>query len=231
MDPHYRILFIGNSHTYYNDLPLVTADLFEALCPGTRMVPVMIAHPGRLLEEHRWEPEVRFNVLHGQYDWVVLQQGAHPFPGLSTLMEDGAALAAQARQAGAEPIAYMTWSEARFPEKQADMTHAYLEFGKSRQVCVCPVGAVWDSVRRLNPDIPLYDEDGEHASPTGSFLAACTFALMLSHTVHVKAGQTPTAEQLDTILAHAGPAYGIPRYTAELIAFRAQSILRESGLL
>jgi len=231
MDQQYRILFIGNSHTYYNDLPLVTARLFEALCPGARMVPVMIAHPGRLLEEHRWEPEVRFNVLHGQYDWVVLQQGAHPFPGLSTLIEDGAALADQAREAGAEPIAYMTWSEQRYPDRQAVMSQAYHEFGKAHQVRVCPVGTVWDAIRKENPDIALYDEDGEHASPTGSFLAACTFALLLAHTVHVKASQMPAPELLESAIAHAAPAYGIPRYTAEQIAARAMSILRDTGLM
>ncbi len=231
MESQYRILFIGNSHTYYNDLPLVTSRLFEALCPGTRMVPVMIAHPGRMLEEHRWEPEVRFNVLHGSYDWVVLQQAAHPFPGLSTLLEDGGAIAEQARQAGAEPIAFMTWSEARFPEKQADMTHAYLEFGKAHHLRVCPVGSVWSAIRRDHPDLSLYDADGEHASPTGSFLAACTFALMMAHSVHVKAAQAPDVEQMNAAIAHTAAVYGIPRHTSELIASRAMEALREAGYL
>lgn len=230
MTQQYRILFIGNSHTYFNDLPLVTARLFEALHPGTQMVPVMIAHPGRLLEEHRWEPEVRFNVLHGHYDWVVLQQAAHPFPGLTSLLEDGGAIAEQARQAGAEPIAYMTWSELRYPEKQATMTHAYLEFGKAHQLRVCPVGAVWDAIRTQNPEIKLYDDDGEHASNTGSFLAACTFALLLSHTAQGSGNQAQEVDMPEDVLAHAGPAYGIPRHTAERIAACARATLCEMGL-
>ena len=37
-----------------------------------------------------------------------------------------------------------------------------------------PVGLVWDKVRHGHPEIELYYHDGEHASPVGSYLIACT---------------------------------------------------------
>jgi len=45
----------------------------------------MIAHDGRSLSEHAIEPEVRFNILYGDYDYVVLQEASHPFAGEESL--------------------------------------------------------------------------------------------------------------------------------------------------
>ena len=66
-----RVLFIGNSHTYYNDLP----ERFRQICvsEGVPVEVTMLAHGGKGLDFHRNEPEVRFNILYGNYDWVVLQ--------------------------------------------------------------------------------------------------------------------------------------------------------------
>ena len=40
---------------------------------------VMIAHGGWYLAQHVEELDVRFNILFGGYDYVVLQEHAHPF--------------------------------------------------------------------------------------------------------------------------------------------------------
>ena len=59
-----RILFIGNSHTYFNDMPFMVSEMAREdgiLCEVT-----MIAHGGWFLEQHVQEPDVRFNILYGQ---------------------------------------------------------------------------------------------------------------------------------------------------------------------
>ena len=66
-----RILFIGNSHTYFNDMPQMVARRF--LEEGYDCEVTMIAHGGWFLEQHVKEPDVRFNILYGHYDYVVLQ--------------------------------------------------------------------------------------------------------------------------------------------------------------
>jgi len=71
------ILFIGNSHTYFNDMPLMVKD--RADDDGFNCRVTMLAHPGWFLSQHVEEPEVRFNILYGEYDYVVLQEHAHPF--------------------------------------------------------------------------------------------------------------------------------------------------------
>ena len=71
-----KILFIGNSHTYFNDM----AGMFAQLCAAHPDIgPVHIAqltHGGVSLCWHRDEPEARFNIQYGGYDYVVLQQAA-----------------------------------------------------------------------------------------------------------------------------------------------------------
>ena len=72
-----RLLFIGNSHTYYNDMPLMAAK--KARAAGYDCEVTMIAHGGWFLAQHVAEPDVRFDILFGNYDYVILQEHAHPF--------------------------------------------------------------------------------------------------------------------------------------------------------
>ena len=67
----YKVLFIGNSHTYYNDMPLMAAK--KARAAGYDCEVTMIAHGGWFLAQHVAEPDVRFDILFGNYDYVILQ--------------------------------------------------------------------------------------------------------------------------------------------------------------
>ena len=58
-----RLLFIGNSHTYYNDMPLMAAK--KARAAGYDCEVTMIAHGGWFLAQHVAEPDVRFDILFG----------------------------------------------------------------------------------------------------------------------------------------------------------------------
>ena len=72
-----NILFIGNSHTYYNDMPFLVCQCAEEAGFDCRVA--MLAHGGWHLAQHAEEQEVRFNILYGRYDYVILQEHAHPF--------------------------------------------------------------------------------------------------------------------------------------------------------
>ena len=60
---HLRVLFIGNSHTYYHDLPAWVALMAKE--EGYECDVTMLAHPGWYLHQHVKEPEVRFNIKYG----------------------------------------------------------------------------------------------------------------------------------------------------------------------
>ena len=75
-----RVLFVGNSHTYFNDMPHTFARLCAAAGAG-EVLPTMLAFSGRSLSWHLEEYfSLRYNLLWGGYDYCVIQQQAHPFP-------------------------------------------------------------------------------------------------------------------------------------------------------
>lgn len=174
-----RFLFIGNSHTYFNDMP----HLFARLCEinAKQIAVFLIAHGGKGLDFHKDEPEVRFNLLYSNYDFVVLQHVAHPFGPEETFYSSAQAIDSWIRFADAQnenkkptrKIAYMTWTQQGDEEGQPHMAQAYQKMASLIGARVAPVGAVWQRLRKAFPALPLYGPDGQHASPLGSLLAAC----------------------------------------------------------
>lgn len=198
-----KILFIGNSHTYFHDLPYIFRCFTEseqAQKDGVEpMFSAMICHGGRMLCEHLREPEIHYNLKFGDYDYVVLQQAAHPFPGKEALLSDGKALCDMIRSSEnvyAQPVAYMTWAEKAYPEHQQIMIESYTQLAAENHAILAPVGAVWQSILQdENNTVDLYYTDGEHASLEGTYLAACVLYASIT-------GKSPIG--LPHLIAHRG---------------------------
>lgn len=170
-----RVLFIGNSHTYYNDMP----HIFAGLCreKGIDIEVTMLAHGGKGWDFHLQEPEVRFNILYGGYDAVILQHTAHPMGDPAVMNASGRQLIGLVREAGARPVLYMTWTKKADGESaQPAMSEAYRKLQQETGCELAPVGERWWKFHREHPEIELYAEDGQHASPDGSRLAASVIA-------------------------------------------------------
>lgn len=175
MEKARKVLFIGNSHTYYNDMPRIFADICRE--HHTEVGVTMLAHGGMGWDFHVKEPEVKFNIFYGGYDAVVLQHVAHPMGDLEVMAESGKKLIEWVRMAGARPILYMTWTKKADGEAaQKEMSDAYLDLQKETGCELAPVGENWWEYHREHPDEELYAADGQHASKIGSYLAAKTIA-------------------------------------------------------
>ena len=164
-----RILFIGNSHTYYNDLPAIVADL--AAADGIRADITMLAHPGWFLHQHLADPEASFNIRRGRYDFVVLQEHAHPFGPKEDYLQSVQALASMAREAGSVPVLYMIWAKKDEPENQAEITAAHEEAARETGAVLAPVGKYWREEQEKR-GLTFFGPDGAHASEAGSAFAA-----------------------------------------------------------
>ena len=71
-----KVLFLGNSHTFYNDMPQIFADICKER--GKDVEVAMQAHPGVTYGWHYQQlTELRFALLHGGFDYMVMQQAAH----------------------------------------------------------------------------------------------------------------------------------------------------------
>jgi hypothetical protein len=175
MENAIKVLFIGNSHTYFNDMAYMLKYFSIQDTEIPAIDPVMLAHPYKTLGEHKTEPEIRFNILFGGYDYIVLQQGAHPFLGEEVLIKDASAINEFIKETNSKAILYMTWAENAHPEKQPVMTEAYYKLAEKIDALVAPVGLAFGKVKSTAPQIELFDEDGGHASVAGSYLAAILF--------------------------------------------------------
>lgn len=166
-----KLLFIGNSHTFFNDMPHTVGELFRLTGMEIPDV-VQLTHPGSPLTWHAGMPQTRFNLQYGHYDYAVLQDVAHPFGGRDPLMSGAAGVIGFMDRTVTTPVFYMTWASVAHPEDQQPMIDAYTEAAATYHGLLAPVGLAWSKVRYGHPEVNLYWQDGEHASPFGSYLAA-----------------------------------------------------------
>ena len=151
-------------------MPLLVRRLAEN--DGVPCDVVMIAHGGWFLEQHAHEPEVRFNILHGQYDFVVLQEHAHPFGPDEKFTGAVGRLAELIRKGGSVPVIYGCWARKDEPEKQEHMNEVHRRAAGEINALLAPVGEKWRTYAERHPDTEMYAADGAHASPAGSAFAA-----------------------------------------------------------
>ena len=133
---------------------------------------VMIAHGGWFLAQHAEEPDVRFNILFGGYDYVVLQEHAHPFGPVEKFRDAAVQLNEWIREAGSTPVVYECWSRKAEPEMQAIMNEAHRQAAEEIGALLAPVGEYWWDYQKSWPDLEMYYKDGAHASSAGSDFAA-----------------------------------------------------------
>ena len=171
-----KVLFIGNSHTFVHYVPARVARFCAS--HGKPVETAMLTHPGVGLDWHLEQSQTYYNLLYGGYDAVVLQHNAHPFPGRDSLLQAGERMAALVPDQ-TKIYLYMTWSEKNNPQGQEAMSAAYDELGRRVGGTVCPVGRVWQQVRKDHPEEELYFTDGEHSSVLGASLAGAVIGRTL----------------------------------------------------
>jgi hypothetical protein len=181
-----RVLFVGNSYTYVNDLPGTFAAL--AASGGHPVETSMIASGGATLADHLASAATMAMIRGSHWDFVILQeQSGIPASALAQRqqMEPAArGLLTAVQAASGQPVLFETWAHRDgYPEigltgyeaMQAQVNLAYESIGADLQVPVARVGRAWEAVARFEPDLPLWSEDGIHPAPAGTYLAACVF--------------------------------------------------------
>ena len=167
-----RTLFIGNSHTYYTDMPKI----FKDICAenGIDMQVTMLTKGGMGLDYHAENEQTRFNIIFGDYDFVILQHVAHPMGEYKVMEEAADKIMLWIRQAKAIPCYYMTWTEENNEGFQQEMASRYRKLAEKHKCLVAPGGEKWWEEVHNHPDVDMYFEDRRHASPAGSRFAAKT---------------------------------------------------------
>ena len=181
-----RILFLGNSFTFFNDLPDMVAEILNAEV-GRNL------RGGAYLSQHLDPADELCGITHKllteeKWDYVVLQdQSQGPITNGEDFRRAVDALCPMIRAAGAKPILYETWAYEEGTERlastgmtfeamQQGLTDGYRAAAEANNALVAPVGQAFAAARHVTN---LYDADSYHPSPAGSRLAAETIAAVI----------------------------------------------------
>lgn len=174
--PPLRLLFIGNSFTQRNDLPGLLAQLAAAADPPQTVIAERVVANGASLRQH-WNAGTALQLIQqGGWDAVVLQeQSTLPIKNRKRYHENVRLFHEAIQASGARTLLYHTWARSHAPETQDDLDAAVAEIATELDAQVVPVGLAWRQLRETGTGPELYDKDGSHPSPAGSYLAACVF--------------------------------------------------------
>jgi len=171
-----RILFIGNSYTYVNDLPHLVEALSLAAGEERAAKTDAVVPGGCTLQRHWHQTGARQAVVRRRYDVVVLQEHSTRPVVDRWLTERYARLFDRAiRKTGAKTMFYLTWARSHLPEMQRPLTDAYRSLARECGAALAPVGEAWEAALRARPGLALHTADHSHPSRRGSYLAACVF--------------------------------------------------------
>lgn len=181
-----KILMLGNSFTFVNNMPATLAELTgaevvhytrggarlaEYLNPNTTMG----AKTQEALQNEKW-------------DYVILQEMSNgPITSKEKFLTNVGKLCSQIRENGAKPILYATWAYQKngkqlqkfgmdYAEMFRQMYESYHEAAEQNHCLIADVGEVF---YQLSESQDLYAEDGCHPNKAGSRLAAEIIATVI----------------------------------------------------
>lgn len=167
----HRILFIGNSLTYTNDLPRIVRALANK--DGVPVEVATVAAPNYSLEEHWNERDTLRKIRSGRWTMVIMQQGPSSLDSSrSHLIEWSGRFAEEIRKAEVEPALMTVWPSSN---RLSDFPRVIESYALAAEACSCrliPAGEAWYEMIRTSGDLSLYGEDGFHPSRRGSEIAA-----------------------------------------------------------
>lgn len=167
-----RVLFIGNSLTYVNDVPRLVVDVAR-LAGDSLLATASVAFPDYALEDHWNEGTAPRALAEHRWEFVVMQQGPSSLPQNRAYLEEWTRrFAPLVRAAGATPVLYQVWPQW---SRRFDAPNAFLAYANAAAAVggrLAPVGAAWDSALTTIDPAALYSGDGLHAAPLGSWMAA-----------------------------------------------------------
>ena len=167
--PQTRVLFIGNSFTFYNS---GIDQIVHGLAPRTAVA--LEAPGGATLANHLASASTMGKVREGNWTYVVIQeQSQNPVIAYGQYLASLRKLVAEVRAAGAIPLLLATWARPDDPRITAEsVSGAVRSAGKAAKATVIPAGLAFASSLASHNGIVLTQHDG-HPTPEGTYLAGC----------------------------------------------------------
>ncbi len=186
-----RVLFIGNSYTYVNNMPLILQNV--ALAKGDTLIYDESDPGGYTLAMHSTYAATIAKIFAQQWDVVVLQEQSQlpSFPPAEVDTEvypyaHRLDSMIHANDSCTQTMFLMTWGHANgdpsncafylvictYTGMQMRLRESYLQMALDNHAVVAPVGMAWKKVMDSIPSIWLYMTDSSHPVVPGSYLEA-----------------------------------------------------------
>lgn len=196
-----KVLFIGNSYTYYNWSPYMLKEI--AWKEGLDIEVALSAHSGFTIERHLSHAVTEAFVAEGGYDCAIVQEynDRTAVVGASPSSEDALAYvddmrslvrAIESASPGCRTLLEMSWGTKTgsgsliktdwggYAQMQEYVTAGTELMCEASGAGMTLLGKAWEKVRAERPDIEMYHTDNHHPSYAGSYLKACVNYLTLS---------------------------------------------------
>ncbi len=190
----FKVLFIGNSYTYSNDLPGLINELAKST--GDEITYSSSTPGGYTFQGHITDPTTLALIKQGGWDYVVLQEQSQR-PSFSDYQVSWQVYPyakkldslVKISNPCAKTVFYMTWGRkfgdqdncgylpvlCTYEGMDDRLQLRYTNMADSNNAVLCPVAKVWRSLINNYPAIDLYSGDNSHPSLAGSYAAACAF--------------------------------------------------------
>ena len=173
--PH-RILFVGNSFTYYNGgLETHVKQLASSARPEETFSADRATQGGATLKILNEKPSVHEKIRADGYDVVILQEDIPELKEHSVLpfFENARKFNEEIRGAGGRTVLFMAWPYQRLNwVTQAEIAQAHREIGREMGAQVAPVGLAFQRSLNVRPELAMLGRDKEHETIHGTYLAA-----------------------------------------------------------
>ncbi len=157
-----RVLFIGNSYTFFNNLPKQLESVAASQKEGPRFQTEVSLRGGMTLKWHWENKEAVEAIRKGGWDFVVLQEhstlgklvaaGTQPeINDPAQYLEYAEKFDAEIKKVGARTILYATWAREGYPEQQRRLDDAFTRAAQKLGASIVPTGLAWTVARLEQP--------------------------------------------------------------------------------
>lgn len=173
-----RVLFIGNSLTYYNEMPWIAEQIVTSLRLDPPLRADSSVRGGASLRYHWEKGRAARAIRENRYAFVIIQ------PQSSELMRDpddtlryAKLLNDEIRRSGAKTIVFQTWAPRGSRHPQSALNARYQDLARALGATIAPVGAAFEAMKTHRT--ATIDGGGVHANLAGSYLSACVVVAAL----------------------------------------------------
>ena len=169
--PRIKVLFVGNSLTFYNDLPGLVQQL--SVMENRPVDVTAVTAPYVSLQWHWNRGKVQKLLAQEKWDYVVLQEfSRRPVTDPQNSEKYFELFAAEAQRAGAKPLIFQNWTRSGRDSEYGTMFATYQAVKQRTSAAIVPIGLAWRLCAEKHPEIELF-ADSRHPTDEGTYLTAC----------------------------------------------------------